>query len=88
MNPTRRENMGRRVPLAGMETSIMATHAVEFIDVSVPSPSFRDGAVASQATTSLTEDHASCVVVGDPPTHLIWYNSIFLPQFIDCVVRC
>ncbi|XP_022155992.1 nuclear pore complex protein NUP160 isoform X2 [Momordica charantia] len=83
MNPTRRENMGRRVPLAGMETSIMATHAVEFIDVSVPSPSFRDGAVASQATTSLTEDHASCVVVGDPPTHLIWRIRKILPRALE-----
>ena len=68
--------MGRRMPLAGMETSVLANDSVEFIGVSVPSSSSRDASitsVASQATTSLTEDHASCVVVGDPPTYLIWY---------------
>lgn len=73
--------MGRKVQLAGMETSIMAIDAVEFIDVSVPSSSFSNGAntsIASQATTSFTEDHASYTVLGDPPNYLIWYVP-FLP---------
>lgn len=76
--------MGRRMPLAGMETSIMATDSVEFIGVSVPSSSSREAAitsVASQATTSLTEDHTSCVVVGDPPTYLIWYATFSLTLY-------
>ncbi|XP_008457194.1 nuclear pore complex protein NUP160 isoform X3 [Cucumis melo] len=78
--------MGRRMPLAGMETSVMANDSVEFIGVSVPSSSSRDASitsVASQATTSLTEDHASCVVVGDPPTYLIWSIRKILPHVVE-----
>ncbi|XP_022928856.1 nuclear pore complex protein NUP160 [Cucurbita moschata] len=85
MKPTRTENMGRRVPLTGMETSIMATDAVEF-DVSVPSSSLRDGAITSvapPACTSFTEDHASCAVVGDPPTYLIWRIRKIRPHVVE-----
>lgn len=66
--------MGTGSTLAGKEVPIVGSDAVRWIDLSVPSSS-NIAAVDGVAALPTTDDRASCFVIGDPPTYLIWFNS-------------
>ncbi|KAK7277510.1 hypothetical protein RJT34_22524 [Clitoria ternatea] len=63
--------MGIRSTLAGKEVPVIGSDAVRWIDLSVPSSS-DFAAVDGVATPPTTDDRASCFVIGDPPSYLIW----------------
>lgn len=60
--------MGTQWTLAGKEVPITGSDAVRWIDLSVSSSSN----VAVDGGAAISEDRASCSVIGDPPTYLIW----------------
>lgn len=72
--------MGTQWPLAGKEVPIIGSDAVRWTDLTVPSSSIItvDGGAAS-----ITDDRASCSVIGDPPTYLIWRIHKAQPQTLE-----
>ncbi|XP_058763135.1 nuclear pore complex protein NUP160-like isoform X2 [Vicia villosa] len=71
--------MGTHWTLTGKEVPIIGSDAVRWTDLSVPS-SFSttvDGGAA------ITDDCASCSVIGDPPTYLIWRIHKAHPQTLE-----
>jgi len=66
--------MGTGSALAGKEVPVVGSDAVRWIDLSVASSS-SIVAVNGDAAPPTTYDRASCFVVGDPPTYLIWFSS-------------
>ncbi|KEH42188.1 nuclear pore complex protein NUP160 isoform X2 [Medicago truncatula] len=72
--------MGTQWPLAGKEVPIIGSDAVRWTDLTVPSSSIftADGGAAS-----ITDDRASCSVIGDPPTYLIWRIHKAQPQTLE-----
>ena len=67
--------MGTGSTLAGKEVPIVGSDAVRWIDLSVPSSSNIAAVDDGGAAPLTTDDRASCFVIGDPPTYLIWFNS-------------
>lgn len=71
--------MGNGSILAGKEVPIIGSDATRWIELSVPS-SLTTSAAFDVGATSVgppTEDRASCFVIGDPSTYLIWFNFSF-----------
>ncbi|CAI9101446.1 OLC1v1038776C1 [Oldenlandia corymbosa var. corymbosa] len=60
--------------VAGMEVPILASDSIKWFQVSVPSTSSSSSSASNSASaaTAATRDCASCCVVGNPPTYLIW----------------
>ncbi|KAI8023992.1 Nuclear pore complex protein NUP160 [Camellia lanceoleosa] len=72
--------MGSR-SLVGTEVPIIGSDSVKWLEISLPSTSQPSSAATAADSHTLpppsllsppTEDAASCSVVGDPPTYLIW----------------
>jgi nuclear pore complex protein Nup160 len=61
--------MGTNSTLAGKEVPIIGSDSVRWTDLSVPSSSN----ITVDAGAAITDDRASCSVIGDPPTYLIWF---------------
>ncbi|KAG4996199.1 hypothetical protein JHK82_027013 [Glycine max] len=74
--------MGTGSTLAGKEVPIVGSDAVRWIDLSVPSSS-NIAAVDGVAALPTTDDRASCFVIGDPPTYLIWRIHKAQPQSLE-----
>ncbi|QCE06004.1 nuclear pore complex protein NUP160 [Vigna unguiculata] len=68
--------------LAGKEVPVAGSDAVRWIDLHVPSSS-NIVAVNGDAASTTTSDRASCFVVGDPPTYLIWRIHKALPHSLE-----
>ncbi|KAH1216807.1 hypothetical protein AAZX31_13G125200 [Glycine max] len=64
--------MGTGSTLASKEVPIVGSDAVRWIDLSVPSSSNIAAVDDGGAAPLTTDDRASCFVIGDPPTYLIW----------------
>ncbi|KAF7804423.1 nuclear pore complex protein NUP160 isoform X1 [Senna tora] len=80
--------MGSGSTLAGKEVPIIGSDAVRWIELSVPSSSTSDAAAAAVDGGAATlgppnEDRASCFVVGDSSTYLIWKIHKTQPQTIE-----
>lgn len=76
--------MAGRPTLAGMEVPIFGSDSVKWVELSVAADgdSSTGYATASAPLAPLTEDCASCSVIGDPPLYVIWYVSfLFSIQF-------
>ncbi|THG12689.1 hypothetical protein TEA_026816 [Camellia sinensis var. sinensis] len=76
--------MGSR-PLVGTEVPIIGSDSVKWLEVSLPSTSPPSSAATAADSHTLpppsllspqTVDAASCSIVGDPPTYLIWFSKI------------
>ncbi|GAB4847402.1 hypothetical protein Ancab_026460 [Ancistrocladus abbreviatus] len=80
-----REEMGSK-SLVGKEVPIVGSDSVKWVEVSVP----LSYAVApgSPPVASLTEDAASCSVIGKPPTYLIWRIRKNNPHAIEVLQLC
>ncbi|CAJ1968562.1 unnamed protein product [Sphenostylis stenocarpa] len=63
--------MGTGSTLAGKEVPVIGSDTVRWIDLSVPS-SPNIATINGAAAPPTTDDRASCLVIGDPPTYLIW----------------
>ncbi|XP_027365626.1 nuclear pore complex protein NUP160 [Abrus precatorius] len=74
--------MGTGSTLAGKEVPIIGSDAVRWIDLSVPSSS-NIAAVDGGAAPPPTDDRASCFVIGDPPSYLIWRIHKAQPQALE-----
>ncbi|KAG2402562.1 Nuclear pore complex protein [Vigna angularis] len=74
--------MGTGSALAGKEVPVVGSDAVRWIDLHVPSSS-NNVAVNGDAAPTTTYDRASCFVVGDPPTYLIWRIHKALPHSLE-----
>ncbi|KAL2323239.1 hypothetical protein Fmac_027618 [Flemingia macrophylla] len=74
--------MGSGSTLAGKEVPVVGSDAVRWIDLSVPSSS-SIAAVDAAAAPPSTDDRASCFVIGDPPTYLIWRIHKAQPQTLE-----
>ncbi|KAA8545346.1 hypothetical protein F0562_020130 [Nyssa sinensis] len=83
--------------LAGMEVPIIGSDSIKWLEVSIPptssSHSLRD---ASDATRALppppfappTKDAASCSIIGNPPSYLIWRIHKGQPHALEIVELC
>ncbi|CAI8602479.1 unnamed protein product [Vicia faba] len=71
--------MGTHWTLTGKEVPIIGSDSVRWIDLSIPSSpnTTVDGGAA------ITDDCASCSVIGDPPTYLIWRVHKAQPQSLE-----
>ncbi|GMH23860.1 hypothetical protein Nepgr_025703 [Nepenthes gracilis] len=67
--------------LVGTEVPILGTNFINLVKVSVPDTCA--AARGSPAVAPLTEDAASCVVIGTPPTYLIWRIRKNYPLFLE-----
>ncbi|WVY98722.1 hypothetical protein V8G54_030873 [Vigna mungo] len=74
--------MGTGSALAGKEVPVVGSDAVRWIDLHVPSSS-NNVAVNGDDAPATTYDRASCFVVGDPPTYLIWRIHKALPHSLE-----
>ncbi|KAK7355535.1 hypothetical protein VNO80_14793 [Phaseolus coccineus] len=74
--------MGTGSALAGKEVPVVGSDAVRWIDLSVASSS-SIVAANGDAAPPPTYDRASCFVVGDPPTYLIWRIHKALPHSLE-----
>ncbi|XP_057965063.1 nuclear pore complex protein NUP160 [Malania oleifera] len=83
--------MGIRA-LAGMEVPIIGSDSVNWVEVSVPSSTSVSHATATSSASPPfappTQDAASCSIVGDPPTHLIWRIHITMPRVLELLELC
>ena len=63
--------------LAGKEVPIIGSDAINWIELSVPAPShIADAPAVDGGPTTVglsSDDRASCFVIGDPSTYLIWF---------------
>ncbi|XP_020203825.1 nuclear pore complex protein NUP160 isoform X1 [Cajanus cajan] len=73
--------MGTGSALAGKEVPVVGSDVVRWIDLSVPSSS--NIAAADAAAPPTADDRASCFVIGDPPTYLIWKIHKAQPQTLE-----
>ncbi|CAI0428017.1 unnamed protein product [Linum tenue] len=72
--------MGSRSTLVGVEVPITGSDSVKWHELSLPLPVSRSNAISSGSSSPppwpqfppLTDDCASCCVVGDPPLYFIW----------------
>lgn len=87
-----KKKMGSRSSLAGMEVPFIDIDSLKWIDISVSSSSYIVAADPASSTSSshptfapLTEDAASCSIVGDPPTYLIWKVHKSTPHALEVV---
>ncbi|KAK4272851.1 hypothetical protein QN277_021350 [Acacia crassicarpa] len=78
--------MGSRSTLAGKEVPIISNDAVKWIELSVPSSSNSATTAVDSGTATLgppKEDLASCSVIGNPSTYLIWRIQKMQPQALE-----
>nr|DAD37335.1 TPA_asm: hypothetical protein HUJ06_007976 [Nelumbo nucifera] len=69
--------------LGGMEVPVVGSDAVKWIEISVPSAWTTADSAAAHHYAPLTEDVASCHIIGDPPTYLIWRIHKKLPHALE-----
>ncbi|XP_043806897.1 nuclear pore complex protein NUP160 isoform X2 [Manihot esculenta] len=77
--------MAGRPTLAGMEVPIFGSDSVKWVELSVAADgdSSTGYATASAPLAPLTDDCASCSVIGDPPLYVIWRINKNLPRAIE-----
>ncbi|KAJ7972354.1 Nuclear pore complex protein [Quillaja saponaria] len=86
--------MGSRSTLAGKEVPIIGSDSVKWIELSVPSSTTAAAAAAvagDSCSTTLgppTKDCASCFVIGDPSTYLIWRIHKTQPHTLELMELC
>lgn len=82
--------MGSRSILVGMEVPIIGSDSLKWIEVPVPSSSSSGPSDASAFASAdapcvppVTDDCASSIAIGDPPTYLIWKIHKNLPHALE-----
>lgn len=84
--------MGSEVKLVGTEVPILGSDSVNWIELTVQSSTSPEAADSNAASARgpfapPTEDCASCSLIGDPPTYVIWY-SVAPPSQCSLVKIC
>ncbi|KAL3538416.1 hypothetical protein ACH5RR_001782 [Cinchona calisaya] len=77
--------MGGRSHLAGMEVPIIGSDSIKWFQASVPSSSVSS---ASSSAANLAKDFASCSVIGNPPTYLLWKTCKSQPNVLEILEIC
>ncbi|XXG76396.1 hypothetical protein AAC387_Pa08g0756 [Persea americana] len=67
-------------PLGAMEVPILGSDSTQWIELTVPSSSSPS---SSEPCAPPTENAASCHVIGDPPSYLIWRIHKSLPHALE-----
>ncbi|KAJ9153482.1 hypothetical protein P3X46_026915 [Hevea brasiliensis] len=77
--------MARRPTLAGMEVPIIGSDSVKWVELSVAvdGDSSTTYPTPSLPLAPITDDCASCSVIGDPPLYVIWRIHKNLPRAIE-----
>ncbi|KAK4801422.1 hypothetical protein SAY86_021909 [Trapa natans] len=80
--------MGSKVKLVGTEVPITGSDSINWIELTVQSTTSTAGAASNSASTAgpfapTTEDRASCLLIGDLPTYVIWRINKSLPHTLE-----
>uniref|UniRef100_A0A2P2MJN9 Nuclear pore complex protein NUP160 isoform X3 n=1 Tax=Rhizophora mucronata TaxID=61149 RepID=A0A2P2MJN9_RHIMU len=75
--------MGSKSTLAGMEVPIIGMDTIKWIELSVAITN--TAATSTCVTTRLSDDCASCSIIGDPPIYFIWRIYKARPHMLELI---
>ncbi|XP_012074439.1 nuclear pore complex protein NUP160 isoform X1 [Jatropha curcas] len=75
--------MARRSTLAGMEVPITGSDSIKWVELSVADSETVTVSATPPPVAPLTEDCASCSVIGDPPLYVIWRINKNRPRALE-----